>query len=165
VAINVSEPRRDPDGLNHLASLWGELQSHHLEVSTYPHLVRDAESSWKSRLRWYRRLLADGGSYLTAEDGGQLIGYAMVGIEDGPDDTFEVNGGVAEIVSLIVTRGRRSNGVGQALLEAAERLAHDRGIDTVKVAVMSGNAPAQRFYESHGYSVEESVLYRRLGDR
>lgn len=71
---------------------------------------------------------------------------------------------MAEIVSLIVTRGRRSNGVGLALLEAAERLAKDRGIDTVKIAVMDGNAPAQRFYESHGYCIGESVLYRRLGD-
>lgn len=166
MAVSVSEPRRDPEGLHDLASLWGELQSHHLEVSTYPHLVHDVESSWKNRLRWYRRLLAEGGSYLTAEDdGGQLIGYAMATIEVGPDDTFEVDGGTAEVVSLVVTRSRRSHGVGQALLHAVERLARDRGVDTVKIAVMSGNSAARGFYEAHGYSVAECVLYRRLGDR
>jgi GNAT superfamily N-acetyltransferase len=164
MAVAVSEPRTDAEGLNELAPLWGELHSHHLEVSSYPHLVHDVRSSWKSRLRWYRRLLADGGSYLTAAgDDEQLIGYAMVAIEEGPDDTFEVKGGMAEVVSLVVTRAERSNGAGQALLEAAERLARDRGIDTVKIAVMSGNARALRFYESHGYSAGESVLYRRLG--
>lgn len=166
MGLDVSPPRTDLEGLTDLETLWAELQSHHLEVSTYPHLVHDLESSWKSRLRWYRRLVAEGGSYLTAADErGHLIGYAMVGIEEGPDDTFDVEGGVAEVVSLVVTRGERSNGVGKALLEAAERLARDRGIDTVKIAVMSGNARAQRFYESHGYLVGECVLYRRLGDR
>lgn len=165
MAFEIGKPRADLDGLDDLAPLWAELHRHHLEVSAYPYLVRDVGSSWKSRLRWYRRLLADGGSYINAvDDEGQLIGYAMVAIEEGPDDTFEVQGGIAEVVSLVVTRRQRSNGVGQALLEAAERLARDRGIDTVKVAVMSGNSRAQRFYENSGYSAGESVLYRRLGD-
>jgi GNAT superfamily N-acetyltransferase len=166
VAIHLSKPRTDLEGLHDLAALWTELHGHHLEVSDYPHLVRDVSLSWQGRLRWYRRLVADGASYLTAtDDEGRLIGYTMVGVEEGPDDTFDVNGGMTEIVTLIVTQDQRSTGVGRALLEAAEAVARDRGFDTVKIAVMSGNVRAREFYEANGYSIGEHVLYRRLDDQ
>jgi ribosomal protein S18 acetylase RimI-like enzyme len=164
--IQVSDPRTDPDGLSCLAPLWEELHRHHLEVSTHRHLVEDLRTSWKRRERLYRRLLAQGGSYVTAADNeGRLVGYAMVAVEDAPDDTFEVKGGTTEVVTLVVTRDQRSAGVGRALLVAAEGIARDHGFDTVKIAVMSGNARAQDFYEAHGYSIAEQVLYRHLGDQ
>jgi ribosomal protein S18 acetylase RimI-like enzyme len=163
VAVQISGPRADLDGLAHLAPLWAELHRHHLEVSDYEGLVADVDLSWPRRLEWYRRLVAEGGRYLTAtDDEGRLIGYAMVAVEPGPDDTFDVKGGIAEVVTLVVSCERRSAGVGQALLQAAERIARDRGFDTVKIAVMSGNERARAFYETHGYSVGEHILYRHL---
>jgi GNAT superfamily N-acetyltransferase len=163
VAVYISDPRTDIEGLEDLEPLWIELHRHHLATSEYHRLVQDLGRSWARRLAWYRRLLADGGSYLTAtDDRGRLIGYAMIGLESGPDDTFEVNGGIAEVVTLIVTHGLRSTGVGRLLLSAAEKFARDCGFDTVKIAVMHGNARALEFYEANGYVVAEQVLYRRL---
>jgi ribosomal protein S18 acetylase RimI-like enzyme len=163
--VHISRPRNDPEGLDELAPLWKELHRHHREVADYQPLVADFELSWTSRLALYRRLLADGGCYLIAStDGGDTIGYAMVTIDAGPDDTFDVTGGLAEVVTLVVSPDHRSDGVGRALLQAAEEIARARGFDTVKIAVMSGNARAQRFYEAHGYAVAEHVLYRRLED-
>lgn len=162
---DISDPRTDIEGLDDLEPLWTELHHHHLAISKYMCLVQDVGRSWSSRLAWYRRLLADGGSYLTAtDDHGRLIGYAMIGVETGPDDTFEVKGGIAEVVTLVVTHGLRSTGVGESLLSAAEDFARDRGFDTVKIAVMHGNAPALGFYEANGYVIAEQVLYRRLDD-
>jgi GNAT superfamily N-acetyltransferase len=163
VEARISDPRTDPDGLVDLAPLWVELHRHHLDVSEYRALVEDLSSSWASRLRLYRRLLSEGASYVTAEDHrGRVIGYAMVALEDGPDDTFEITGGIAEVVTLIVAREERSSGIGRALLAAAETIARDRGYDTVRIAVMAGNVRAQQFYEAVGYSVAEHVLLRRL---
>jgi len=88
----------------------------------------------------------------------------MVAVHSGPDDTFEVVSGLAEVVTLVVSPGHRSGGVGPALLGATEQIAGDHGFDTVKIAVMSGNARALRFYEANGYGVAEHVLYRRLGE-
>lgn len=162
----VSRPQTDPDGLLQLAPLWNELHRHHREVSEYPWLVRDPDSSWASRLQWYRRLLAEGAAYVTATDrDGRLIGYAMVAVDNGPDDTFDVRGGLAEVITLVVTRDERSAGVGRALLAAAEGIARENGFDTVKVAVMAGNTRAQTFYDANGYSVAEHILYRKLGHR
>jgi ribosomal protein S18 acetylase RimI-like enzyme len=163
VEARISKPRTDPDGLVDLAALWGELHRHHLEVSEYRALVEDPGASWASRLRWYRQILAQGGSYVTAEDPrDRVIGYAMVAVQDGPDDTFEVIGGIAEVVTLIVAPDKRSSGLGRALLTAAEAIARGRGCDTVKIAVMSGNARAQSFYKAVGYAPAEQVLIRRL---
>jgi ribosomal protein S18 acetylase RimI-like enzyme len=163
MAVQISDPRSDLEGLDDLAQLWTELHRHHREVSEYPYLVRDAAMSWARRLQWYRDLLAQGAAYVTAtDDQGRLIGYAMVAFQDGPDDTFEVTGGVAELVTLVVTKAQRSAGVGRALLTATEDIARARGFDTVKIAVMSGNARAKRFYEAHGYALGELVLYRRV---
>ncbi len=67
-------------------------------------------------------------------------------------------------MTLVVTRDQRSAGVGRDLLSAAEAIALKRGFDTVAIAVMSGNLRAQAFYEAHGYSVAEHLLYRRLTD-
>lgn len=97
---------------------------------------------------------------MTATRDGRTIGYAMVAPEDGDDDTFAVTGGVAEVVTLVVTGSERGSGAGAALLVAAEEIARDRGFDTLKIAVMSGNDRAERFYVSHGYAVAERVLYR-----
>ena len=161
--VHISDPRSDLDGLADLAPLWAELHDHHRDVADYRGLVRDLDLSWNRRLDWYRRLLATGASYVTAaDDDGHLIGYAMVAVEDGPDDTFDVEGGTAEVVTLVVVRAQRSAGVGRALLTAAEEIARDRGVDTMKIAVMSGNTRAEEFYESNGYRAAEQVLYRRL---
>jgi GNAT superfamily N-acetyltransferase len=165
MAIKVSDPRTDVEGLTHLAPLWEQLHRHHQEVADYKVLVHDPAVSWRRRLSWYRQLLADGAAYVTAtDDDGPLVGYAMIAFESGPDDTFDSTGGIAEVVTLIVTNGHRSLGVGRALLRAAERVACDRGFDMVKIAVMSGNLRALQFYEANRYSLGEQVLYRRLVD-
>jgi ribosomal protein S18 acetylase RimI-like enzyme len=161
----ISDPNSDPAGIAELEALWKELHRHHREVSDYRDLIDDPSASWDSRRHWYQRLLERGARYLTARDeDGRVIGYAMVTIEPGPDDTFVSSGGIAELVTLVVSSDRRSAGVGQALLRAAEDVARADGVDTLKIAIMSGNVSAQAFYESHGYGVAELVLYRRIGD-
>ena len=122
--------------------------------------------SWERRVSWYKRLLGEGAYYLTATDAeGRLIGYAMVTLASDPDDTFESARGVAEVVTLVVAEGHRSGGLGRRLLEAAERVARERGFDAMKIYVMRGTRRAQAFYETAGYSIGEHVLYRQLEER
>ncbi len=161
----LSEPRTDPPGLEELRSLWIELHRHHRQVADYRDLVEDVEASWERRLRWYRRLLQEGAAYITAVDaGGRPVGYAMVTVTGEPDDTFDSRGGTAELATLVVSSEHRSGGLGAALLAAAEAFARSRGADVLGIAVMAGNVRAYAFYEAHGYTVAEHILYRRLDD-
>jgi GNAT superfamily N-acetyltransferase len=158
----ISAPRTDHAGLDELEPLWIQLHSHHRAVSDYQALVEDLSVSWERRRSWYRHLLDEGATYLTATDDGRVVGYAMVTFVTEADDTFESAQGIPELVTLVVAEGHRSSGLGGRLLGAAEQVARDRGFDAMKVAVMAGNSRAQAFYEAAGYSVAELLMYRLL---
>ena len=70
-----------------------------------------------------------------------VAGYAMVCIEEGPDDTFPV----AELYSLSVDPELRGRGI---------------SIYDLKVAGMTANAGALRLYERRGLREAEVVMYR-----
>ena len=162
MGIQLTEPRTRPDGLDHLGALWMELHAHHRDVASYPDLVDDLHASWQRRREFYRRLLDEGAAYIIALDDDRPVGYAMVALGAGPDDTFSSRGGIAEVLTLVVTAGHRGTGVGTELLHAAEAFAAAHGIDLVRIAVMAGNARAEEFYESQGYAIAEHLLYRRI---
>jgi len=159
----LSAARVDREGVEDLAPLWRELHEHHLALASYAGLLRDPDLSWQRRRAWYLRALDEGGFYVTATaDDDHLVGYTMVAIERQPDDTFASDRGIAEVITLIVSRHVRGRGLGESLLRSAERGAAVHGADTIKIGVMAGNDRAQAFYEHHQYAVAEHVLYRRL---
>jgi GNAT superfamily N-acetyltransferase len=159
----IDGPIRDPGGLDGLAPLWRQLHAHHRLVADYGPLVDDVDASWTSRRAWYERLLAGDAFYLLATDpSGVVIGYAMCEAVRGDDDTFLVRGGILEVVSLVVDDGHRNQGIGRRLLAAIEEVATEQGLNTLKVAVMAGNAGASHFYSTTGFALGEHVLYKRL---
>ena len=162
--IRIEGPAPPAGGLDELAPLWGQLQQVHLATAVYHPLVTDPIVSWERRRRWYERVLTDGGACFTARLGGDgaIVGYAVVLIERGLDDTFESVGGMAELLTLVVTDGRRGEGVGRRLLAAAHEHAQALGIDLLRVLVMTGNDAAHDFYASAGYRRAEDALYIRL---
>ena len=76
-----------------------------------------------------------------------LVGYALVCIEDGPDDTFPVGERYAELYSLSVAPQLRGGGIGTRLLEFVDEELARRSIDDLKVAVMVSNTGAEQLYE------------------
>jgi ribosomal protein S18 acetylase RimI-like enzyme len=59
----------------------------------------------------------------------------------------------AEVLSISVSQDARGKGVGKALMTAALREFHRRGIAKVKVAVWAENETANRFYERCGFTL------------
>jgi GNAT superfamily N-acetyltransferase len=70
----------------------------------------------------------------------------------------------AEIWGLVVDDRVRSQGVGRALLELAERWAADHGLDRMRVRSNVVRERAHAFYERAGYNVvkRQSVFEKRL---
>ncbi len=60
-------------------------------------------------------------------------------------------GPAALLDELYVRPGRRGHRLGHALLEAACRLARERGAETLEINVDGEDTDTRRFYEAHGF--------------
>ncbi len=89
--------------------------------------------------------------YVATDDGGALLGYLVCRVE----------GKVVWAESLYVVPETRRQGVGAALYARAERLAEERGGDTVYNWVDPNNAAIIGFLQGRGYTVLNLIELRR----
>ena len=78
-------------------------------------------------------------------------GFALIA---GTDDGFilcRAIGGEAEVLTLAVAPAVRRNGVGRALVEAAAKMAAEKGAETFFLEVAEDNAAAIALYQSTGF--------------
>lgn len=100
----------------------------------------------------FARLLSREDAYLVVAGGeSRLEGY-LLGVEH---ETFFANGKVAWLEEVMVREDKRRQGIGEALMEAFESWATERGAKLVALATRR----AAPFYVSLGY--EESATYFR----
>ncbi len=144
-----------------LSALWLALHHHHrVAVGTLP-LVEDEELSWERRRSLYLDRLGSGNGFLVvAVEDNDVVSYALVCIENGPDDPYPVGQRYAELYSLSVAPQLRGRGIGTRLLDFVDEELARRSIEDLKVAVMVGNTDAERLYERRGLRRAELVLYR-----
>lgn len=148
------------DRLGSLQELWLGLHRHHRATGNLQPMVDDS-SSWRRRRRFYTNRLNARTAFLVVASRGSLpVGYAMVLIEAGPDDTWPLAKRYAEIYSLSVAPELRGKGIGTRILNFVDQELHRRGINDLRVSVMVGNDAAQRLYERRGLVPAEVVLYR-----
>jgi GNAT superfamily N-acetyltransferase len=89
------------------------------------------------------------GDVVVAVDDGDVVGVCQVLIFQ----HFQHTGGwCCEIESVHVRADRRNQGIGGALLEAAEAMAKERGCYRIQLTSNSVRTDAHRFYSAHGYS-------------
>jgi ribosomal protein S18 acetylase RimI-like enzyme len=148
----VIERGRTEDA-DRVADLWVELAADQLAHGSH---LRPAENRERIRDSVLRHAVA--GTLLVARED-DVVGFATCSVETGGYDQ-EVRRGVVE--NLYVAAGHRGEGVGTALLAAAERTLVDRGCEAVGLDVMAANEDARRFYERHGYTPHRVEMERQL---
>ena len=147
--------------VDEVRELWLDLHRHHRAVVGALPLLDDDEASWQRRRALYvERLRAQTAFLAVAVDRRAPVGYALVCIEQGPDDTFPFGNTYAELYSLSVAARHRGRGIGTQLLDFVDAELARRSIRDLKVAVMTGNTGAQRLYERRGLRPGETILYR-----
>ena len=77
-------------------------------------------------------------------EGGAIIGSVMVLLENGQ----------SRILSVAVHPARRRGGIGRKLMEAAERVARERGATVARLEVSTVNVGAIALYRGLGYRTE-----------
>jgi ribosomal protein S18 acetylase RimI-like enzyme len=85
---------------------------------------------------------------LVACDGEEIAGF--IGTRVGP--LYEDDGCYGQIMALAVAAGRHRQGIGRALLQAAESMLMRRGVSVVIVSSGNQRAAAHGFYENNGYA-------------
>jgi GNAT superfamily N-acetyltransferase len=158
----VAIERAGVDSLDRLAPLWESLRRHHAAVEPDLDYI-DPEQSWQLRRRLYLDILGHDGSFaLIARLDGADVGYAVVALHDGPDDTWVTGARLAEVETLSVVPAVRGRGVGSALLDRVDVELAAIGVHDLAIAVVADNTSAVEFYERRGLR-RRLVVFSNLG--
>jgi ribosomal protein S18 acetylase RimI-like enzyme len=103
---------------------------------------------------------------VTPPDSGEIVGIALVTLRT----NVWYQGWVGLLDELYVMPEHRNQGLGTALLQAAETELITRGGEVLEIGVDGEDVDAQRFYERHGYvdhdewaELPSKMYFRELG--
>ena len=102
------------------------------------------------------------GTILVAELSGVIVGLTMVLTHVPFEALDEPPGHYALVAELVVRADSRGHGVGRALLQAAERLAHQAHATELRIGVLSNNLPARQLYIGEGFTPYSEILAKPL---
>jgi ribosomal protein S18 acetylase RimI-like enzyme len=147
---DVTISKVGPEAIDRLRSLWLALHEHHQSVAP-PAIYQPPERSWAIRRSAYVEWLASPGSFVvTAEKGTDLVGYALVHVKPGPDDTWVTGDRIAELETISVAPAARGEGIGTLLLDRVDAELALQGVGDLFIAALHGNDAAIRLYQRRG---------------
>lgn len=138
-----------PDDLNAMVDLLGLLFSQEADFQPDPDRQRQA----LSKILAAREL----GSVLVAQAQGKVVGMVSLLYTI---STAE-GGAAAWLEDMVVHPDFRGHGIGSLLLDAAAKTCRTKGVRRVTLLTDRSNAPAQRFYQRHGFVASAMTPYRR----
>lgn len=143
--------------------LWLALFDHHLAIGAAGLRTVERTATWPRRRALYESLLTAPDAFvLIARRGGAAVGYALVRVHEGADDTWATGDRIAELESVAVLPGERGRGLGTLLLDTVDARLAELGIADVIVAVLVGNDAAESLYRRRGW-VPAMTKMLRLG--
>jgi ribosomal protein S18 acetylase RimI-like enzyme len=152
-SVSIEPPEASQAGT--LAEMWTSLAAGQRTYGSHIEAEANSEQIHRSILR---HITAERLLVARTDD---LCGFVMFSLEQG---SFEQDVTRGFVENLYVRPPDRNEGVGSALLDAAERALRDRGADTVALNVMADNEDARRFYRRHGYDPYRVELEKPLDD-
>ncbi len=140
-----------------------------------PGLAREALSEY-SPAQFEQRLRDENRSFILAEAGEGLLGFAEVNTKPSPPPTQASTRNGPELVRLYVQPSAQRAGLGRWLLRESELMCEESGSEIFWLTVWSGNTRALAFYRALGYvdmgtstytfqgnSYENRVMIREMG--
>ena len=99
---------------------------------------------------------------LVADMGGAVVGYVYAGVEG--NDYMALRGPAGVIYDLVVDPDHRRQGIGTALLDAAQAALAARGEPRAVLSTAERNAGAQRMFEKAGFRRTMIEMTRELAE-
>ena len=103
-----------------------------------------------------------GQGMVAGDDGQNVVGYVAVQPHVPQEEVHEIAYDYAYVSDIVVREHCRGQGVGRALLIAAENYARRQGASILRLGVLAGNQDARDLYASCGYAESEILLEKRL---
>jgi ribosomal protein S18 acetylase RimI-like enzyme len=155
----ISVSQAGVEAVDDLRAPFLAMHRHHRAVVDLP-LVDDDEA-WLERKRTYLAWFAEERALLFVARADQApVGYALVVLHEGANDTFPLAPRYAEVYTLSVAEDARGAGIGGRLLDAVDDAIAQLGDLPLVISVMADNADAPRFYTRRGLVPGEIVLFR-----
>jgi GNAT superfamily N-acetyltransferase len=112
------------------------------------------EYRYNDPTKWPARFDTSRWTILGAYRGTERVGGAVIIVDDPKIDLLRDCSACALLWDLRVGPNVRGQGIGSALLRAAESAASQRGARAVRVETQQVNVPACRLYRRHGFRLE-----------
>jgi ribosomal protein S18 acetylase RimI-like enzyme len=140
-AVTVERP--PTEAAEAIADMWVDLAADQRRHGSH---LRAEPNRERAREAVLRRIVTD--SLLVARVGEDLVGFVTFEVESGVYEQ-DVTRGLVE--NVYVVPERRDEGIGTALLGAAEDRLRERGCEAFFLEAMAANERARRFYREAGY--------------
>lgn len=125
-----------------LADLWVALAESQRAHDSH---IRPTENRDRVRELIASTIVADGIRVVREP---HIVGFVMYSLDTG---SFEQDVRRGVVQNLYVVESRRGEGIGSALLAAAEANLANAGAEVISLEAMADNSGARRFYDVHGY--------------
>ena len=110
----------------------------------------------------HARCRSNAGAIIVAEQGDTIVGLVMILARVPFESLDDPPGDYAYVAELVVLEGFRGQGIGRALLRAAEGYARDAGAVELRIGVLSENRVARRLYLEEGFLPYSEMLAKAL---
>ncbi len=141
-----------------IARLWNVLHDQH--VALVPAHFKRLPEPWLTD-SIERNCTSPWTDFLMAEVDEQVVGFALVGIED-PTHPGVCPKRRGVIYELVVEPEFRSQGIGRLLSDHASEWAKQRGAEEMSLYVFEANQRALDFYLNSGWHVEMRRMVRKI---
>ena len=148
----VTVERPPTEAADAVADMWVDLATDQRRHGS--HLLAEPNRG-RVREAALRGIVTD--SLLVATDGDDVVGFVTFDVEAG---SYEQDATRGLVENLYVVPDRRGEGIGTALLAAAEDRLRERGCEAFFLEVMAANDSARRFYREAGYEPHRVQLER-----
>jgi diamine N-acetyltransferase len=147
--------------LTELLALWEGQYSYHNGLDDTYYVSNSPLLTERFEKHLLKAINNDDPHILVALEDNSLLGF--ITFNEGEADYFDTKiTHYGEIIELFVLDDHRMQGVGKALMSAAENYFKEKGITTIKLQSSSFNETALKFYDKLNYKNRQSLLFKQI---